>query len=142
MKKFAYVLLLILMCVLFFILYNSRTQKKDWSENIPLSEFMIGKWKGEITIDNGSMIYLAKFQLKFKNKNKLEYCSEYLDNYSCSKHTYHLVRDNIFELENDRGNQEWKISRDGDNLLICMSTNPIDKDNCNIIFTRDDSFWF
>jgi hypothetical protein len=138
MKKSVYILLFILVGALFFMLYRHGTQKKIWSENTPLSEFMIGKWKGETTIDDGSKIYLAKFQVNFINQNRLEYCSEYPGDYSCSRYTYKLIGDNIFDLESDRSFKRWKISRDGDQLLVCMSTDPM---KYCVDFTRDNSFW-
>lgn len=139
MKKYIILLLLILMGTSLYLIYKN-TQKKDRGENVPLSEFMLGKWKGEITVNNGTMIYVTKYQLEFVNESKFELCNEYLNNYGCGEYTYQAISDNMFEVESKRTSGKWKISRDGNNLLVCMNTNSIDKDIC-IPFSRDDSWW-
>lgn len=141
MKKLIFVLLLFLTIgFLTAMLYINSGQENQWNDSTPLSDFVIGKWKGQITINNGTQTYIAKYWLKFINKNKLKFCGEYANNYSCSEHSYFQIRDDIFRLENERANNEWKITRDGKNLIVCTSTKPIDKDSC-IPFTRDDSWW-
>jgi hypothetical protein len=146
MKKIAYVVLLILMGMLVFLVLNNLPQKKYWDENTPLPEFMIGRWKGDLPMYYGDGAIVIKYQLKSTKQNRFKICHVEPADSSCEEYTYQLISDNVFKLVSDdviRGGiiQEWRISRNGDNLVICMNPNPLENTYC-ITFIRDDSIWF
>jgi len=133
MKKSIYILLFILVGALFFMLYRHGTQKKIWSENTPLSEFMIGKWKSSKSMSDIDGSFLQEYHLEFLNQNKLKLCIKTRELF-CDDYTYQLISDSTFSIESDRDKRgQWNISRRGDDLWICIKYS-----DC-LLFTRDDS---
>jgi hypothetical protein len=135
MKKIVYFATIILLCVLIFVVYRV-TRPRDFGSDVPLTEFMLGKWKASQQVTDFFGTHLEEYQVAFMSQSGLEFCIWRPDEPFCAGFTYQLIDENKFKVENerDKGN-EWAISRVGDNLLICRKYG-----NC-LLYTRDNTWW-
>jgi hypothetical protein len=91
-------------------------------ENNTLSQFMIGRWIAEFPEANGNGIYTNRYQLEFIGSNRL-----ILDRSISGVEENNIDFYYTFTAEdqiklNARAIDEWKIYRDGDDLMV-ISTN-------------------
>lgn len=104
-------------------------------DNLPVSEFIIGKWRSERENSDIYGTYHEEFFIKFINNEKLLFCNKKPNNSFCAYFEYEEIDEGIFTVENERINGgEWEIVKDGDDLKICIWNDS----NC-MTFSRDTS---
>lgn len=98
-------------------------KKEDISKNdLPLPEFIIGKWRSDRDNSDIHGTYHEDFFIKFITKNRLLFCNNQPIEPFCAFLNYTEIDEGKFSVENERMNSgEWKI--DGDDYLVMSVVN-------------------
>jgi hypothetical protein len=136
---------LILFIIMIFSISGCSTKtNKNGITNIPISEYMVGKWKTSETVTDIYGTHQEFLYIKFMSNQNLQYCNKNPIEPFCTKMTYTHLTDNYFLVENKRlRNGHWQISEKNENLIICMNYT----ENCREFYRDTTKFnllreWF
>lgn len=109
----------------------------DIPENVPLNEFIIGKWTSEEIDNSEGKESTYKYEIEFVDDDSVKFVvlsleGEFLDG-ATSK--YKFVDSNSIFVDNKRvqGGEQWLLERGGQRLIIHRT---IDSETDRIVFVR------
>lgn len=110
-------------------------QNQDVSDSMLLSDFIIGQWNSAIQVSDIHGSYTKTYHVEFISTDKLSLQMSSPYNGINAKFDYEFINPSTILVENKRAQGgTWDISRDKENLLICIWS---DSNNC-MVFTRDN----
>jgi hypothetical protein len=109
----------------------------DIPDNVPLNEFIIGKWTSEQIDNSEGKESTYKYEIEFVDEDSVKFVvlsleGEFLDG-ATSKYNF-VDSDTIF-VDNKRiqGGEQWLLERDGQRLIVHRT---IDSETDRIVFAR------
>jgi hypothetical protein len=109
----------------------------DIPDNVPLNEFIIGKWTSEQIDNSEGTESTYKYEIEFVNADSVKFVvlsleGEFLDG-ATSK--YNFVDSNTLFVDNKRiqSGEQWLLERDGQRLIVHRT---IDSKTDRIVFAR------
>lgn len=124
-------------CLMFLFLLSgcANNVPKTYDDTIPITEFMLGKWRATQQVSNLYESYQEKDFVKFGRNGSLKYCNKNPLEPFCANFSYSQIKDDLFQVKNQRlSDGNWWINRNGEKLTVCIWN----KENC-LEFIRDTS---
>ena len=93
------------------------------SDQVPLKEFIIGKWDGSKQVSGPLVTYQIRYALDFKNGNTLGFIGVTSEDDYEDEYIYQFVSDKIIQVQGRRDLtiRQWEISRNGEKLKLCFT---------------------
>ena len=109
----------------------------DVPDNVPLNEFIIGKWTSEEIDTSEGKESTYKYEIEFVDEDSVKFVvlsleDEFLDGATSN---YNFVDSNMIFVDNARiqGGEQWLLERDGQRLIVHRT---IDSETDRIVFAR------
>jgi hypothetical protein len=117
-----------LFLIITLILSSCQNIEKSDNSNFPdsyqLSDFMIGKWIGSEQVTDSHGTYNKAYQIEYVNPRKLVFQMSSPYGGFSEKFEYEFTAEDRILVQNDRAEGgEWVVSRDNDDLLVCIWVN-------------------
>jgi len=96
--------------------------------DIPLPEFILGKWEGNQQVTQGNKNYQVIDKIEFKSEHTFEMITTSPDtgdfDYS-GEFTYRFIGENVIQVHTQRisGTSNWKIEKSDEKLNVCFREN-------------------